>query len=623
MFKKLIIASAIATLLTGCGSSSSSSTTPNIDTDPEIDTSPETGLTPDLEGGTAAVIGGDTSLSFYYKDAAEGKLSIVDPDEGEAAFIPQTSSSTMYGLFSVTEKGLWTLEVPEAEELGDLEKDETRSDSITVESIDGTEQTINFTIKSADAKPDDGDKEEDDEEEANTYACSEALEITGSDATPSVSGATHVSEVDDLSTLLKSGIVKGGDEIVVTGDGQISIKDTCFDSQVLIRAENVGSVTLETAAISNSQNIAIQGFVFGPNDSSTLFKIVNSKNIKVLRNKFDHAGVIDGQTSLVLTESSENISIAYNEFIDKDVIVEDDGQINSGSYIKFQYDDDTGTMTKGAHIHHNYFKNIIAYVQSDGSVAGDSDREAIVFGDNGSQDVETYHLVEYNLFEDTDGENEIMTVKTSNNEFSNNTFLNSMGSLSFRLGHDNKAINNYFYGTGESATVSDPNYQTGGVRIYGANHLVTGNYMENLSGDTWRLPILVDSGDVSDSSGANNHETTTNATIKDNILVNNLNGGIQVGGSKYSIMPSGNNLTDNIVIGDAGDLYFSYAQGSSNTWNGNVAYATGSAMELEGADAGAEITLTDDQLLKETSEPSFVKPTPLTTADVGPIADLN
>ncbi|MDN2663039.1 VCBS domain-containing protein [Psychromonas sp. 14N.309.X.WAT.B.A12] len=609
MYKKILLFSAMAGL-TACGGSSDSSNDANVNDDV-------------LSSSTAAVISGATEVELYYKNGdVNESLTIIDPDDGEEAFVVQSSIATTYGIFSLDSNGEWTYEVPENETLGDLNEDESVSDSVTVTSIDGTEATIRFTILSADAlsEDNDSDNDEDNSDDALTYTCSDAFDDDGSDdANPVVTGATHNSTTDDLNELLNSGDVQGGDEIIVSGDGEISIKDTCFDAQVLIRAESIGSTTLETAAISNSQNITIQGFVLGPNDASTLLKIVNSKNIKVLRNTFDHKDITDGQTSVVLTESSEEISIAYNEFLDKNIVVEDeDGQINSGSYIKFQYDDDTETMATNAHIHHNYFKNIVPYVKAGNTTPeGDADREAIVFGDSGSQDVETNHLIEYNLFEDTDGENEIMTVKTSNNTFSNNTFLNSMGSLSFRLGHDNKAENNYFYGTGDSTLVTDANYETGGIRVYGANHTVSNNYMENLSGSSWRSPILIDSGDVSDSSNGNSHEAPTNVTVVNNTLVNNLGGGIFIGRDNYSIVPKNITISDNLVTGNEGSLFNNYANDESNTWSGNQSYATGSAVDNEDGTLGAS------ELEVLSSEPATTPPSPLTRQDVGPTADLS
>lgn len=598
MYKRVCLASMMLALA-GCGSSSDSSS----DTD--------------SSSNTDAVITGTTAIELYYKGGdVSDSLDIEDPDEGEEAFIEQSESSTSYGLFSISESGDWTYQVLENETLGDMESDESVTDSVRVYAVDGTSVTITFTILSADANPDDEDSSDDDdseEQETDSYTCSDAIVDDGStDANPVVTGSTYYTDVDDLNDLLDS--VEAGDEIIVSGSGEISIKNVCFDSHVLIRAESVGGVTLDKAAITDSQNIILQGFVFGPNEESTLVKVVNSKNIKVLRNLFDHDGVSEGQSSVVLTESSEYISIAYNEFIDKNVS-DVDGELVSGSYIKFQYDDDYGLMTTNAHIHHNYFSNITPYLEDDGDPAGDSDREAIVFGDSDSQDVETNHIVEYNLFENCDGENEIMTVKTSNNTFRYNTFLNSMGSLSLRLGHDNEVYGNQFYGSGDSDSVDDENYQTGGIRVYGANHVIYDNYMQGLSGTSWRLPLLIDSGDVSDSSNGNSHETPNNVTVSDNIIIDSV-GGIHIGSDNYSQMPSDISIDNNIVAASEGILFNNYAEDESNTWSGNQAYATDEAI----ANGGGELDSDELQILS--SYPSFESPTALTDSDVGTDADL-
>jgi len=618
---KIILSALVITCLVGCDD--------DLDIASATNTT-EQNVTDSSTTNTAAIIAGTTSGSLYYKDdPIEGALTIIDPDEGEAFFNAVEEVATTYGLFSITTSGNWVYEVPisSAHNLGDLNEGETEQDSIIVTSVDGTSQQLTFTIGSADDassnvdddNDDNDDGDDDSDDDSHSYACLDAVENDGTtDANPIVSGNTYNTTVDDLNTLLSSGSVTGGDEVIVSGDGDISLKNLCFDAQVLIRAENIGGVTLDSATINNAQHIALQGFTFGPNDNSTLLKIVNSKNIKVLRNTFDHKDITDGQNAIVLTESSEEIAIAYNEFLDKNIVVEDeDGQINSGSYIKFQYDDDTGTMTKSAHIHHNYFNNIVPYVKTgETSPEGDSDREAIVFGDSGSQDVETHHLIEYNLFEDCDGENEIITVKTSSNAFSHNTFLNSMGSLSFRLGHDNKAENNYFYGTGASTLVTDANYQTGGIRVYGENHTISNNYMQNLSGTSWRSPILIDSGDVSDSSNGNSHEAPTNVIVSDNTLVDNLGGGIYIGRDNYSIVPTTISIIDNIVIGSEATLFDNYADDPSNSWSGNQAYATGTAI------ANGSASLSSSELEIFSSEPSITAPTPLSTSDVGPAADL-
>ncbi|WP_020209342.1 discoidin domain-containing protein [Gilvimarinus chinensis] len=423
-------------------------------------------------------------------------------------------------------------------------------------------------------------------------------------------GNTYTASPDDVADVLAG--ASGGDEIIVTGSGEISIKNLSFNAPVLVRAASVGGTTLTNATIDNSNNIILQGFVFGPNDESTYLKIVNSTNIQVLRNVFDHTDVMNSQTAIVTTQASQYISIGYNEFRGKNQMFTSEGYKLTGSYIKTQFDDPQ--MTKNLHVFRNHFKDIYPYVPDGTTPTGDSDREVMAMGIADSQDVVTNNVVEYNLFENCDGENEIITVKTSNNEFRYNTFKNSMGSLSFRLGSNNQAYGNYFYGEGASANWDDDNYQTGGIRVYGEGHQIYDNYMEGLTGVSWRRPILIDSGDTSDSTGGDSHETSSNLSVYDNVIVDSVGGGIHIGSDNYGNQPYDISVSNNLVVSDTGILFNNYADDSSNTWSGNEAYATGSAIAVGGG------TLNSAQVTLLSSSPSINKPTPLSAADVGPYA---
>lgn len=419
------------------------------------------------------------------------------------------------------------------------------------------------------------------------------------------SGKTLNATPSNLSSILAT--AGAGDQIVVTGSGSISIKDISFSSPVLIRAASIGGTTLTNAALTNVNNIILQGFVFGPNTQSTYLKIVNSTNVQILRNLFDHKNVTISQTAIVLSQASDYIAIGYNEFRDKNI-----GDVNgtkvTGSYIKTQFDDPL--MSKHVHIYRNHFKNIVPFLVN-GVPAGDSDREVIAMGIANSQDVVTNNLVEYNLFENCDGENEIITVKTSGNVFRYNTFKNSMGSLSFRLGSNNEAYGNYFYGEGSGVAVTNDNYETGGIRVYGAGHEIYNNYMEGLTGLSWRRPILIDSGDVNDSTGNDSHQVSSNIAVYNNTIVDSLGGGIHIGGDYYTKIPFGITITNNAVLSSTGILFNNVANSSTNQWSGNQAYATDSATAVGGGSLSAA------QVLVLSSRPAVAKPAALSISNVG------
>lgn len=369
--------------------------------------------------------------------------------------------------------------------------------------------------------------------------------------------------------------------------------------------------TLYSMEVRSSSYIVVRDFVF-KSTASTLLKIAGTTNSQIIRNDFDFSGANGGGQNGIVTSSynstapsSDDNEIAYNNFRDHTFPGNDGQTLKSGSFIKTQLDAST-LISNRLWIHHNYFKNMAPHMSAGATTPdGDSDREAIVLGTSSTAQMQTNHLIENNLFEDCDGENEIITVKTSNNILRYNTFKNSMGSLSVRFGQNTEVYGNYFYGEGASATYTDPNYQTGGIRVYGKNHKIYNNYMQNLTGTSWRLPILLDSGD-SDSDTTSGHQRPQYVEITNNTIVNSA-GGLNVGSGNYSSQPKNNKIANNLVVGSNGSLF--YDQGdSSNTWQSNIAYATGSASNVGNTSkTSAQVLVTDPQLANTTKNGLSVK----------------
>ena len=139
--------------------------------------------------------------------------------------------------------------------------------------------------------------------------------------------------------------------------------------------------------------------------------------------------------------------------------------------------------------------------------------------------------------------------------------------------------------------------------------------MEGLTGTSWRLPLLLDNGDSSDTLGNDSHQNVTNANVYGNTIVNS-NGGVHIGraDSKYGNAPTNNFITDNTVVSSQGLLFENDANSSTNSWSGNKVYATGSATAASGG------SLSTAELEELNSQPSVAAPTPLTASDVGPTA---
>ena len=137
--------------------------------------------------------------------------------------------------------------------------------------------------------------------------------------------------------------------------------------------------------------------------------------------------------------------------------------------------------------------------------------ETIQIGNSYSSMSPSYTLVANNLFEECNGEVEIISSKTNFNEFRNNVFYKSEGSLVTRHGNYATIDGNYFIGDGENE-----NY--GGIRIINTGHTVTNNYFYNIKGKNFRSPLAVMNGIP--KSPLNRYNQVTDLTVAYNTFVN-------------------------------------------------------------------------------------------------------
>ncbi|HKX44861.1 MAG TPA: Ig-like domain-containing protein [Burkholderiaceae bacterium] len=91
----------------------------------------------------------DTTLT------ANGKLDVVDPDAGEAAFVAQTNTLGAHGTFSIDAAGHWSYTLnnadPAVQALGQGQT--LPNETFTVQSIDGTAAQVTVTISGTDDAP--------------------------------------------------------------------------------------------------------------------------------------------------------------------------------------------------------------------------------------------------------------------------------------------------------------------------------------------------------------------------------------------------------------------------------------------------------------------------------------
>ena len=142
---------------------------------------------------------------------------------------------------------------------------------------------------------------------------------------------------------------------------------------------------------------------------------------------------------------------------------------------------------------------------------GGPSAETIQIGDSYTSMCPSYTLVADNLFDECNGEVEVISSKTNFNEFRNNVFYKSEGSLVTRHGNYCTVDGNYFIGDETSSNV-------GGIRLIGTGHTVTNNYFYNLRGQDFRGPLAVMNGIP--KSPLNRYIQVTDVTIAYNSWIN-------------------------------------------------------------------------------------------------------
>lgn len=118
---------------------------------------------------------------------------------------------------------------------------------------------------------------------------------------------------------------------------------------------------------------------------------------------------------------------------------------------------------------------------------GGPSAETIQIGNSFTSMAPSYTQVYNNFFDRCNGEVEVISSKTNFNEFRNNVFYKSEGSLVTRHGNYCIVDGNYFIGDEDSPHV-------GGVRLIGTGHRITNNYFYKLRGEVFRGPLAIMNG---------------------------------------------------------------------------------------------------------------------------------
>jgi len=179
---------------------------------------------------------------------------------------------------------------------------------------------------------------------------------------------------------------------------------------------------------------------------------------------------------------------------------------------------------------------------------------------------DSFTTVEYNYFEECDGETEIISNKSCGNVYRYNTFYKCAGTLTLRHGNRCSVYGNFFFGGNKS--------NTGGVRIIGEDHKVYNNYLTQLTGSGFRTAISIVEGVP--NSPLNGYFQVKYAVVAFNTIVNNKYS-LEIGSGKSSTqnLPPKNCIIANNIIESSHSPLINYVdQPDSILYEGNIAYGT-------------------------------------------------
>lgn len=358
-------------------------------------------------------------------------------------------------------------------------------------------------------------------------------------ACTSYAATYNVNSLSALQSRINSAVA--GDIIILangvyTASADITINKQGTSSQpITIMAQSIGGAEIKGNSgftiVSPARYIIIQGFKF-THSASQATMASGTSNCRWTQNVFETPG--DGEN---LSINGNDHEVDYNAFQHKNAMGRFIVVRGSGSEI-----------SKGHHIHHNYFFD---HKPQTGNGA-----ESFQFGLSGTSLSSSNSTIEYNLFENCAGENEMVSLKVSAVTFRYNTIRNCPAHLTLRHGNRNLIYGNYFI-------------NTPGVRIFGDNHKIFSNHFENCSP---AINIGNGGGEVATGDPLTSHDRPDRVVIAFNTLVNNPSN-ITMSGRTNGLGATYISIVNNIIQGGGAAASFS-GPFTNPTWSGNILYNT-------------------------------------------------
>lgn len=279
-----------------------------------------------------------------------------------------------------------------------------------------------------------------------------------------------------LTIVIENGVYTSEKPIVISRKGTA-------DKPITITAATIGGVEINgTGGMvigKTASHIRIKGFKFTHEAGKTKIE-AGATFCRITRNVFECKG-----KGPYLSVSGNDNEVDYNTFQNK---------FTEGQMISVQ-GPGSSEMAQRTWIHHNYFYNF---------KPTSNNCSSIQVGFSGRSLSPAHTIVEYNLFIETNGENENICNKSCDNIYRYNTFGDGVSELSLRHGNRCQVYGNFFLGSE-------------GIRFFGHNHMIFCNYFERCS-----PAINIGNGDgIIPPDKLTIHDRPDSVYVVFNILLNN------------------------------------------------------------------------------------------------------
>lgn len=356
-----------------------------------------------------------------------------------------------------------------------------------------------------------------------------------------------VSKLQPGDTLVLKDGVWNDFEILFTGSGSEG-KPIALTAQTKGRVILSGESNLRLAG----KYLHVSGLVFkdGYTPSSAVIEFRRNKEELAYHSRVSEV-VIDNYSNPDKQESDYWVALygKHNRFDHNHLV----GKKNKGVTVAVRLNNKE-SQENYHRIDHNYF----GYRPIFGSNGG----ETLRIGTSHYSLTNSFTRVEHNVFEKTNGEVEIISVKSGKNTLANNLFLEARGTLTLRHGNGNIVENNVFLGNGVD--------HTGGIRVINKDQVIRNNYLEGLTGYRFGSGLTVMNGVP--NSPINRYHQVENAVIENNTLINVDHIQLAAGSdAERTAAPTNSVIKNNLLINEQNQPFTLFDDISGIRFEDNIA----------------------------------------------------